>query len=62
MMPAQILICDWGSAKPLSLESLSIKKFTSKIEIVRVSRDVAQSLVLMWAFNEVLAKVKTLCT
>lgn len=58
--PAYILICDWGSGIPLTLESLGLNQaFSSKIEIIRINSEIAQTWVLTWAFNEVLAKVRT---
>ena len=60
LRPAKILICDWGSAEPLTLNLLDVSdKYSAKIEIVRVSSDIAKTWVLTWAFNEVLAKVET---
>ena len=56
----KILICDWGSTEPLTLKLLGVSdEYSAKIEIVRVSPDIAQTWVLTWAFNEVLAKVET---
>ena len=58
--PSSILICDWGSDIPLTLESLGLNQgFDNKIEIIRVDTEIAQTWVLTWAFNEVLAKVRT---
>lgn len=55
-LPAKIIICDWGSKEPLSLESLGIFNSSLIVEIIRVEAD---SWILTWAFNEALAKVKT---
>lgn len=59
--PAFIFICDWGSANPITLESLGVSEvYAKKIIITRVDQDFAKTWVLTWAFNEVLAKVETL--
>ena len=58
--PASIIICDWGSAIPLTFESLGLNQvFANKINIIRVDTEIAKTWVLTWAFNEALAKVRT---
>ena len=54
--PAKIIICDWGSKQPLTLQSLGISDANQTVEIIRVE---CGSWILTWAFNEALAKVRT---
>lgn len=56
LSPYQIIICDWGSATPLTHERLGIEGCRPIVNILRYEAD---RWILTWAFNEALMQVKS---
>jgi hypothetical protein len=56
LSPCQIIICDWGSATPLTHDRLGIEECKHIVDILRCEAD---RWILAWAFNEALMQVKS---
>lgn len=54
--PCRIIICDWGSADPLTHEQLGIRDLKDAVYIIRRESD---RWILSWAFNEALLRVES---
>jgi Glycosyltransferases involved in cell wall biogenesis len=54
--PCRIIICDWGSADPLTHERLGIRELKDAVNIIRRESD---RWILSWAFNEALLRVES---
>lgn len=56
IFPFRIIICDWGSADPLTHERLGIRGHKDAVNIFRRESD---RWILSWAFNEALLQVES---
>ena len=56
LSPYKIIICDWGSAIPLTHRSLGIEECNHIVDILRYEAD---RWILTWAFNQALMQVKS---
>lgn len=56
LSPCKIIICDWGSAIPLTHERLGIEECKHIVDILRCESD---QWILTWAFNQALMQVKS---
>lgn len=54
--PCKVIVCDWGSAIPLTHERLGIEECKHIVDILRYEAD---RWILTWAFNEALMQVKS---
>jgi hypothetical protein len=57
LAPREIIVCDWGSATPLTLDELGVAE--EHRAAIRILRCEAERWILSWAFNEALNTVTT---
>ena len=57
LKPREIILCDWGSTTPLTLDALGVAE--GHRDGIRILRREADRWILSWAFNEALADVTT---